>query len=485
MHLRSRFGIHRLLGLLLAVSSGVGCGNAERGKSAATADVKQPAAVDTANSPSTSTAADAGAPNSATANSASAPEPKTPSAGKTVVLWISVDGFRGDYIDRGEAPFLKSLIDHGLYTKQLTPIFPSLTFPSHTAEATGVTAGIHGIVSNKWFDTAAGQEFNMPSDPKLLEAEPIWITASRQGLRTAVLDWPLSQAEDKLPDGAPRATIFNERYVPELTDEQRLQNVVDKYAKDLADEKTGQPLRLLMGYVHDVDSAGHKYGPDAAETNKAIHSEDEVLKKIVGQVSELFKQHMHPENGDVLYVLITTDHGMDEVQNLVNLQKLIGETGAEGAMHLETSGSFANIYLDGVPGEKRAEVTKTILDHLAAYPFVKAWKRDELPANFGLDNRTRTGDIVASLAPGYDFTTHSEEAVTPAASDPKALKGMHGYDPAEDEKMLGFAVLCRVGSDQPGRDLGKFDSLRLHPTVAKLLGIQPASGAKAEPIEHP
>ena len=279
--------------------------------------------------------------------------PAAPTTGKNVVLWISVDGFRGDYIDRDQTPFLKSLLEHGLYTKQLTPIFPSLTFPSHTAEATGVTAGTHGIISNKWFDTAAGQEFNMPSDPKLLEAEPIWITAARQGVRSAVLDWPLSQAEDSLPEGSPRAAIFNPRYVPELTDEQRLENVAEAYRKDWEANGDGQPLRLLMGYVHDVDSAGHKFGPDAPETDKAIHSEDAVVEKIVGEVTDLFKQHMHPENGDALYVLITTDHGMDKVKTLVNLQKLLGDIGQSGTLRLETSGSLANIYLEGVPGAKK------------------------------------------------------------------------------------------------------------------------------------
>src|SRR5688572_27629136 len=57
---------------------------------------------------------------------------------KNVVLWISVDGFRGDYVDRGETPYLQSLMKHGAYTKQLVPVFPSLTFPSHVSEATGV-----------------------------------------------------------------------------------------------------------------------------------------------------------------------------------------------------------------------------------------------------------------------------------------------------------------------------------------------------------
>ena len=332
----------RLLRLFLTLVFTSGCGQADGTKSAAVSKVNQTTAVDQA----------------AAAQAMPADSTPSASAGKTVVLWISVDGVRGDYVDRGQSPFLKSLMEHGAYTRQLTPIFPSLTFPSHTSEATGVAAGVHGIVSNKWFDLAAGQEFNMPSDPKLLQSEPIWITASRQGVRSAVLDWPLSQGEDKLPADAARAAIFNERYVLELTDEQRLENVVAAYRKDSSDPKNTAPLQLLMGYVHDVDSAGHKYGPDAPETNKAIRDDDQVLEKIVGEVAEIFKQHMHPEQGDALYVLITTDHGMDNVKTLVNLQKLLGDTGADGTVRGVTSGSFANIYLDGVPGAHARRLRK-------------------------------------------------------------------------------------------------------------------------------
>ena len=54
---------------------------------------------------------------------------------------------------------------------------------------------------------------------------------------------------------------------------------------------------------------------------------------------------------------------------------------------------------------------------------------------------------------------------------------MHGYDPAENPEMLGFFVLTRWGATTPGRDVGPLDSLRIHPTVAKLLGIEPAEGA--------
>ena len=49
--------------------------------------------------------------------------------------------------------------------------------------------------------------------------------------------------------------------------------------------------------------------------------------------------------------------------------------------------------------------------------------------------------------------------------------------------MLGFAVLCKMGATEPGKDVGPIETPRFHPTVAKLLGIQPAIGATAPPIE--
>jgi predicted AlkP superfamily pyrophosphatase or phosphodiesterase len=81
-------------------------------------------------------------------------------AGKNVVLWISMDGFRGDYVDRGQSPFLHSLMDHSCYTRQLVPIFPSLTFPNHISEVTGVRPGVHGIISNRYLDLPSGKIFN-------------------------------------------------------------------------------------------------------------------------------------------------------------------------------------------------------------------------------------------------------------------------------------------------------------------------------------
>ncbi len=401
-----------------------------------------------------------------------------------MVLWISTDGCRGDYVDRGETPYLRSLMDHGEYTRQLTPLFPSITFASHTTEATGVPAGVHGIMSNKFYDMSIGQEYNMPSDPHLLEAEPIWQTATRQGIRTAVMDWPLSQGEDKLGPDVAKPAYFNEKFEVKLSDADRLQKLVDVYRKDSENPDNKQPLQLLMGYGYALDHIGHQDGPESAALTKTLRETDQVLEKTIGQVCDIFKAHMHPERGDKLYVLLTTDHGMETVEKLVSLKHLMGRWGMENdPVRAVYSCSVANIYLNDVPGPEREKVKQSIIDNLKKADCLKFWTREDLPEKWGYNNPTRTGDIVVSLEPGYYFSNHDYPEPVPVSKDPKSLKGMHGYDPEQDDKMLGFMLLYQWGSDEPGRDLGRVDTLQIHPTVAKLLGIQPAAGATAKPIE--
>ena len=87
---------------------------------------------------------------------ATSPAPSLPTspaaASRATVLWISLDGVRGDYIDKTDTPFFHRMIHEGAWTRRMTPITPSLTFPSHTSEATGTPADRHGIVGNAFYD---------------------------------------------------------------------------------------------------------------------------------------------------------------------------------------------------------------------------------------------------------------------------------------------------------------------------------------------
>jgi len=83
---------------------------------------------------------------------------------QATVVWISIDGFRHDYLQRFHPPALSRLAKEGAFTTQERPIFPSLTFPNHIAQVTGTTADKNGIPMNAFFDPAIGQQFSFPDE---------------------------------------------------------------------------------------------------------------------------------------------------------------------------------------------------------------------------------------------------------------------------------------------------------------------------------
>ena len=116
----------------------------------------------------------------------------------TVVL-VSIDGFRWDYLDRGLTPNLSRLAREGVRAEAMIPVFPTKTFPNHASIVTGRYPVHHGIIGNTFTAPDLGARFSM-YDPRSVHdarfwlAEPIWVTAERQGQRTAPFFWPGSEA---------------------------------------------------------------------------------------------------------------------------------------------------------------------------------------------------------------------------------------------------------------------------------------------------
>ncbi len=82
-------------------------------------------------------------------------------AKKTTVV-ISCDGFRWDYAEMYDTPFLDLMSRQGV-KGELVPSFPSKTFPNHYTLATGLRPEHHGIIANSFLDTMASRFGSQPS----------------------------------------------------------------------------------------------------------------------------------------------------------------------------------------------------------------------------------------------------------------------------------------------------------------------------------
>jgi predicted AlkP superfamily pyrophosphatase or phosphodiesterase len=379
----------------------------------------------------------------------------------TTVVWISVDGLRGADLQAAEAPFLQGLMREGAFSLRVDPGFPSLTFPSHVTQATGAPVADHGIPANHFLDRASGQAWSYPGDPALLQAEPIWTTATRQGRRTAVFDWPLSHAQS----GPHAAAYFGERYQRGRGDRARLWTLLDHWQRDPATP----PLRLLMAYVPSIDGAGHRHGPGSAGVLKAIRRLDRLLAEFHREAQAIFERTRQAAEAEWVFI-ISSDHGMTAVTRQLDAARLLGLRAGDGS-RLLPSGSLAQLYLPaGLGAAQREARLRAAEAALAREPLARAWRREQRRNS----HPTRSGDLLVSLKPGAVFGRPGG-----------GLRGAHGYALAETADMAAVVLLQRYPQAYGGRDLGAVDARQLHPTVAALLAIRPAATARAAPLPLP
>ncbi len=367
-----------------------------------------------------------------------------------VTILISVDGMRSDYLDRGITPNLAALAAGGVRAA-MRASFPTLTFPNHTAIVTGLRPDRSGIVDNNMEDARRpGVRFMLADTKQALdpfwwsEAEPLWVTAERAGVRTATMFWPSSE----VPFGTSRPSDWF-RYDKAVTNVQRVNTLIDWLRRPVELRP-----KLLTLYFDTVDTAGHTFGPGAPETASAISDVDQRIGDLVAALRDL-KQ---PAN-----LVIVADHGMADVDfdQLIRLDKLVDAA----SIHVVAEGAMAS--LSPAPGKGRA-VERVLL---APQPHMQCWRKAEIPARFAYGRNARVPAIVCLAQPGWWIVAPDSTRTPP--------KGAHGYDPALPEMAATF--VANGPAIRRAVSLPSFDNVDVYPLVMRLIGVAPLPGRDAGP----
>ena len=164
---------------------------------------------------------------------------------KHYTVVVSADGFRWDYPLWYDTPFIDYMGREGV-SSGLIPSFPSKTFPNHYTLATGLYPDHHGIVANDFYDADKDEVFSLSNakqkmNPRFYGGEPIWVTAQRQGLHTAIFYWPGSDI--KIKDCRPDLFHYYDQK-PRLTYAQRIAGIVEQLKKP-----ENERPDLIMAYL--------------------------------------------------------------------------------------------------------------------------------------------------------------------------------------------------------------------------------------------
>lgn len=352
---------------------------------------------------------------------------------------VSLDGFRWDYCEWYDTPFFDFIAENGV-NSALIPSFPSKTFPNHYTIATGLYPDHHGLVANNFYDSVNDEHFSLGNintklNPDYYGGEPIWITAKKNKLHTAVLYWPGSDVKicGMYPD-----IYYKYDSKPRLTFEERINKALELVKGDNRPD-------LLMIYFDQPDTYGHQYGPYGKHTRKAVSDMDAQLKR-------LYEGIVTAGLRDKVNLIITSDHGMTPVfpQNLVKASKYIKK---EWIKFIE--GNLpANIYV-------KEGYADSICNALKDVPHIKTYKKEDMPSYLNYGTHRRCGDVIVIPELGWVFGDYEPNS-----------PGAHGYDPSNLDMHAFFRA---IGPAFRHVKFPHFENINIYPLLCHLLKIEPAA----------
>ncbi|KAE8133105.1 alkaline-phosphatase-like protein [Aspergillus pseudotamarii] len=385
----------------------------------------------------------------------------------TTIL-ISLDGFRADFLNRGLTPTLNKLIAEGVSPQYMLPSFPSVTFPNHFTLVTGLYPESHGIVGNTFWDPELQEEFyythpSVSMRPEWWNAEPLWMAAEKQGIKTAIHMWPGSEAHI----GGVEPTILDKYNGSEALPRKanRILEFLDMSGLEDESEIVSERPQFIAAYVPNVDADGHKYGPNSTEIQSTISEVDGMLGSLLAGLQDR-------NLTDIVNIVIVSDHGM-------------ATTATERLVQLD---DFIDLNLvdriDGWPlrglRPKRPEDVETLQKQLESIAVnyshaVEIYTRETMPERYHFTNNDRIAPLWVIPKTGWavverpDFDAHSAlekgEVYHP--------RGVHGYD---HENSLMRAIFIARGPafpHQPNSRVEAFQNINVYNILCDTLGLDP------------
>jgi predicted AlkP superfamily pyrophosphatase or phosphodiesterase len=377
--------------------------------------------------------------------------------GKPSLVLVSIDGFRWDFAERFGAGNIRSIGKRGFKAEALQPAFPTLTFPNHFAIATGVLPGRHGLVANvfphengaDWYDY---KDRSAVEDGAWYLAEPIWVTAEKQGMVTAAYFFVGTEADV----GGIRPSRWRS-FDPDHDGAQRVRQVLQW----LAEPVVTRP-RLITLYFEDVDDETHDHGVGSEESIEAIRRVDGFIGQLIEGIDALPHDHQ-------VYLLLVSDHGQasyDPGKRVLVLDEIVDLSG----MRLVEGGPYVYVHMED-PNDDRATAMRDAIN--AAWDCGRAMLPGDTPRDWRVETSPRFPDLIVQADPGCGV-------ISSESMRHKITPGDHGWAPDMPE-MRGIFYAMGPGI-RTGTGVGVIEVTEIYPLMLEILGLP---GQKGESRYHP
>jgi len=365
-----------------------------------------------------------------------------------IVILVSLDGFRWDYLPKLQPPNLTRLAAEGVRAKRLIPTFPSLTFPNHYTLVTGLYPEHHGIVGNNFYDPNRKTNFNAfnagANESHWWGGEPIWATAINQGRSANCMFWPGSQTEI----GGIRPTEwqpFNKKTT--------FTECVDTVLGWLQQPADKRPSFVTL-YFHEPDSAAHHDGVASPQVAEAVAFVDNALGRLTAGIQQLKLE-------DLVNLVIVSDHGMADLSpdRVIALGDLVDMS----KVQTDFSGATAGLRpLDGGVDALYAALKKKE-KHFRVY------RREKMPSRLHFRANDRIPPLVLIADEGWFITPRTAEDQAKRT----LLKATHGFDPQLTS--MGGIFIASGPAFRQGVTIPAVENIHVYNLLCATLGLQAAA----------
>lgn len=404
---------------------------------------------------------------------------------------ISVDAMEDVDIEYARTlPNFARLIDNAA-TAQIESVFPTLTYPVHSAQITGCPPARTGIFNNVLMQPGIDHpdwfwDYSYIKVPTVLDA------AAAAGYRVAVVDWPVTA-------GAPFDIV-----VPELGNFDRTGGVEATYRaatsergwelydrhRDLieygsktnhgpfaaavtADIFREDSPEVVFLHLVELDAARHRYGPDGPHVREALDILDVRLGVILGALDDSGR-------AEETNIVMVSDHGQLATVQHTNLNVLFRERGllttdendelVDWDIYLHSAGLSGQLFVrDGLSPQRLREI-EDVLDELVSDPKYRIREiltAEEARRLYGLDGPFTW---IVESHPGVIVGGALDRRVIVRRGDPDfgGNLGNHGHNPGQGNQPVFYAT---GPAFIPGADAGRRPVLDEAPTFARVLGV--------------
>ncbi|XP_026561284.1 ectonucleotide pyrophosphatase/phosphodiesterase family member 3 isoform X1 [Pseudonaja textilis] len=369
------------------------------------------------------------------------------------LILFSMDGFRAEYLETWDSlmPNINKLKTCGTHAKYMRAAYPTKTFVNHYTIVTGLYAETHGIIDNNMYDVNLNQNFSLSGknmrNPAWWGGQPIWHTATSQGLKAATYFWPGSEV--KINGSFP--TIYKV-YNKSTPFEARVMEVLQWL--DLPKAKRPDFSTL---YIEEPDTTGHKFGPVSGQVSKSLQMADRTL----GMLMEGLKQrNLH----NCVNLILLADHGMEAI-SCNRLEYMADYFNTVDFFMYE--GAAPRIRSKNVPKDFYTFDSEAIVKNLTCRKpkqHFKAYLAKDLPKRLHFANNVRIDKVNLMVDRQWLAVRNKKYKYCSG--------GTHGYD--NEFKSMEAIFVAHGPSFKEKNEVTSFENIEVYNLMCDLLKLKPA-----------